>query len=241
MDTSRKVSVIIPLYNQAEFVSETIESILNQTYKNYEIVVVNDASTDNSLEVVSKYAQHIKAIITHPVNRGLPATRNTAIKNSTGELILPLDSDDKIDPTHLEKTTAAMVDGVGLVSTWLHIEPTQEMREQNHWPHHSGHPGSGYPIFPPTREQILNGNCLCVCSMFRRRVWEEVGGYPEEMNRGSEDWAFWAKIVCNTNWKVAVVPEHLFHYRVHPKSMCRSVHMAPFQESLARIRAMCNA
>jgi len=240
MDTSRKVSVIIPLYNQAEFVSETIESVLAQTYKNYESVIVNDASTDNSLEVAKRYMPHVK-VLSNPQNMGLPATRNAAIRNSDGELILPLDSDDKIDPTHLEKTTAAMVDDVGLVSTWLHIEPTEEMRKQNHWPGPSGHPGSGYPIFPPTREQILKGNCLCVCSMMRRVVWEEVGGYPEEMNRGSEDWAMWSKIVCNTNWKVVVVPEHLFHYRVHPKSMCRSKHMAPFEESRERIRKMCGA
>ena len=86
------VSVIIPLYNQKDFVGEAIESILNQTYSNVEIIVVNDGSTDEPSEVLEKYKTYIKLI--NQKNKGLAAARNTGIKHSSGEYIQLLDADD---------------------------------------------------------------------------------------------------------------------------------------------------
>jgi glycosyltransferase involved in cell wall biosynthesis len=240
-----RVSIIVPLYNQADFVRETLDSALAQSYPDFEIIIVNDASTDGrSGQVADAYALGNPArirVIHNPVNLGLPATRNVAIRAATGELILPLDSDDRIHPDFLAKTTALMIDGVGLVSTWIHICPTEDMIRKGHSPHMTGQPGSGYPIYPPRREQILNGNCLSVCSLLRKSMLDELGGYPESMNRGSEDWALWAMIVWKTNWATRVVREHLFYYRIHKDSMCRSTHMAPFEESKAKIRRLCGA
>jgi len=237
------VSVIVPLFNQAEFVSETIESVMSQTCIDYELIIVNDASTDNSLAVASRYANRwpykdrIK-IISNPVNRGLPATRNVAVSHSSGQFILPLDSDDRIDPEFIERTVPRMTPEVGLVSTWIHIEPTEPMRAAGHCVAQMGAPGSGYPIHIPTREEILNGNCLSVCSLMRRETLNDVGGYPEEFTRGSEDWAVWA-LIAHSKWKIDVVQEYLFHYRVHPNSMCRSAIMDKFENSRDRIRAKC--
>ena len=101
----KKVSVIIPCYNHGCFVSEAIESALNQTYKNIEVVCVNDASTDNSAEIIQKYADKYNNVIfvNQKTNGGLSHSRNTAIENASGYYILPLDADDKIHPSYVEK------------------------------------------------------------------------------------------------------------------------------------------
>jgi len=93
-----KVSVVIPLYNQKQYVGEAIESILNQTYPNIEIIVVNDGSTDNPFSELKKYEKDI--ILINQENRGLAGARNTGIRNSTGEYLQFLDADDFL---HREK------------------------------------------------------------------------------------------------------------------------------------------
>lgn len=100
-----KVSIIIPCYNQAEYVGESIESALKQTYENLEIVCINDGSTDNSSEVIKSYAEKYKNIVflDEKTNRGVCCARNMAIAASSGEYILPLDADDKIEPQYVEK------------------------------------------------------------------------------------------------------------------------------------------
>ena len=90
--TKPKVSVIIPLYNQKQFVGQAIESILNQNYENIEIIVVNDGSTDNPFSVLEKYKDNI--ILINQGNKGLAGARNTGIKNSSGEYLQLLDADD---------------------------------------------------------------------------------------------------------------------------------------------------
>jgi glycosyltransferase involved in cell wall biosynthesis len=113
------------------YVSETLNSAMNQVlgndpYPNLEIIVINDASTDGSWAVVEEYMKRDSRIkgINLTENVGLPAARNIAIAASTGDLILPLDADDKIDSRYLEKTVPKMTDGVGIVTTYMEISDT---------------------------------------------------------------------------------------------------------------------
>jgi len=96
------VSVIIPAYNQAEFLPNTIQSVLNQTYQNFEIIVVNDLSTDNTNEVMSQFTDPRITYIVHEKNQRLSATRNTGINASKGEIIFLLDADDLFHPEKLQ-------------------------------------------------------------------------------------------------------------------------------------------
>ena len=229
------ISIITPLYNQGHFLPETLESALAQTYTDFEIVIVNDASTDNSSEVAMKYAAQYPnkiRVVCNSVNLGLAATRNVGIRWSTGDFILPLDSDDKIFPTYIEKTVSQMSDDVAVVGTWMQMEFDGTTAE----PVKIGHSGSSYPIFPPPREQILTGNSIAVCSLIRKAALLEVGGYPEDFKKGSEDWCMWAGIVCTGHWKIKIVEEYLFRYRIHAASMCRGTNMDPFPKTQARIR-----
>lgn len=95
------VSVIIPAYNGADYLGETIQSVLNQTYQDFEIIVVNDVSTDHTTEVVKQFNDPRLIYLIHEQNKGLPATRNTAIRASRGELITLLDQDDLFHPEKL--------------------------------------------------------------------------------------------------------------------------------------------
>lgn len=95
-------SIIIPLYNKEAYILETIETVLNQTYSNFEILIVNDCSTDNSLAVVKQIEDHRIFIFEHTNNKGLSATRNTAISHAKGEIICLLDADDLWKTTYLE-------------------------------------------------------------------------------------------------------------------------------------------
>lgn len=96
------VSVVIPAYNQAEFLTETVQSVLNQTYQNFEIIVVSDASTDNTDEIMAQFTDPRLKYIVHKKNQRLSATRNTGINASKGEIIFLLDADDLFHPEKLQ-------------------------------------------------------------------------------------------------------------------------------------------
>ena len=101
----KKVSVIIPCFNKGEYIKEAVESVINQTYQNIEIVCIDDCSTDNSYETLKELANKYENIVLlrNEENKGVVYCRNTAINTATGEYILPLDADDTIEPTYVEK------------------------------------------------------------------------------------------------------------------------------------------
>ena len=120
-----KVSVVIPTYNRARRVSEAIRSVLRQTYRDFEIVVVDDASTDNTEQIIKSFRDSRIVYIKHKNNRGASAARNTGIKNSRGKYIAFLDSDDEWLPQKLEKQIAVFEkssDSVGAVYCLCYIE-----------------------------------------------------------------------------------------------------------------------
>ncbi len=203
-----RVSIIIPCYNQGKFLKDAIESALNQTHKNIEVVVVNDGSTDNTSEVMRSYGKRIKAVT--QTNKGLSAARNAGIKASTGGWILPLDSDDTIEPTYIEKT----IGKADIVGTWIKCFG----KYKDIWK-----PAHGLP----SHENFLKQNHLFSCTLFKRCVFTNTGGYDEEMFvggkqgcNGFEDWEYWIR-ATEDNFSVYIVPECLVNYRIHEVSMYR--------------------
>lgn len=192
------VSIIIPLFNQEEFVATAIQSALSQTYKDFEVIVVNDGSTDGSEEVARRYP--VKLVTQS--NRGLAGARNSGIMNALGDLILPLDADDRIDPEYLSKTVPLMQDGVGIVST--------DMR-------YFGDKTGTIVARKVTALDELLANSIPVCSLIRKQAVLDCGGYSHKV-WAYEDWNLWIDIL-KRGWEIAVVNEPLFHYRVH-QSMC---------------------
>jgi glycosyltransferase involved in cell wall biosynthesis len=198
-----RVSIIIPCYNMKQYVAEAIESAMLQTYRDREVIVVNDGSTDGSLGEIEKFP--VKFI--NKPNGGLSAARNDGINFANGDLILPLDADDKIDPCYLERTVPLMQNGVGVVSTDMMYFGTHSKR------------------LPPTHTtlaQITRYNGIPVCSLIRKRAIIEAGGYKPIMKEGCEDWNLWVDIL-KRGWTVAVLNEPLFFYRRKPTSMASTM------------------
>ena len=201
------VSIIIPCMNYAQYVEQAIVSALNQSYKNIEIVAVDDGSTDNSLEVMMK---HPIRVVEHPYNKGLPCARNTGISDSGGDLIIALDADDQLHREYVSLCVAGyeqLKEGnkIGIVRTGLI--------------HFDGH--GKFEECPPLgfggMVDELVANRIFVSSMFTRHAWEEVEGYSEDMNDGFEDWEFWIKIL-EKGYNVLTVQRNLLFYRFHPRS-----------------------
>jgi glycosyltransferase involved in cell wall biosynthesis len=193
------VSIVICCYNHGHWLSEAIESALNQTYKNVEVIVVNDGSTDNTSEVAKQYP--IKLI--EKENGGLASARNAGINIATGYYILPLDGDDKLSPIYIEKTIG--VDDIVPVMVQLFGD-----YEEGWCP----------PIEHPALSDFMEGNHMVSCTLYKREIWEKIGGYDEcELIRnGFEDWDFWIR-ATKAGYTVSLVKEYLFYYRKHGYSM----------------------
>lgn len=194
-----RVSIIIPLYNQAQYVATAIRSALCQTYGDREVIVVNDGSTQPETEGVLRSFGCAIGVVTQR-NQGLAAARNAGVSVATGDAILPLDADDWIDSTYLDKTVPHLEDPeVGVVATDMQYE------------------GLANNIIRPhgtSLEAEKWDNGLPVCSLIRRTAFP---GYVH-IEGGFEDWNLWIDIL-KRGWKVAVVSEPLFHYRLKPESM----------------------
>lgn len=202
---NNKVSVVIPCYNQAHFLNDSIESVLAQTYKDVEIIVVNDGSPDNTSEIAKKYPT-VRLI--EQKNKGLSGARNAGIKVAKGGWILTLDADDKIHPQFLEKTVGKN----DIVSCSLITFGTENKRWKQQYEN-------------PTTNEFLRGNPIHCCSLFKKDVWTMSGGYDENMKLGYEDWEFWIRATkCGFNVS-CLNEEYLFFYRQHAVSMLKQARL----------------
>lgn len=194
------VSIIIPCFRQAHWLPDAIESALNQTVP-CEVIVVNDGSDDNTSSVAQNYA----VTLVEKENGGLSSARNAGIKKATGTWILTLDADDKIAPDFIEKClNHAKKTNCDIIGTWQ-----QEFGDSN----------ARYSFTDnPTHEMFLSSNRINCCSLYRKEMWEKVGGYDETMLSGYEDWQYWTR-ATKKGYTVSVVPEYLFFYRKHGESM----------------------
>jgi len=207
MKKNPKVSVIIPCYNLGEYIGETLESVFNQTFKDYEIIIVDDGSNDGKTPAILKGIKYPKVKVVTTENQGLPAARNNGIRAARGEYICPLDSDDMIAPTYLEKTTKILDANsrVGFVTTWC---KTFE--------------GSNY-IWKTEKfdlEKALCANITTVASVYRKSCIDEIGGYDESL-LAYEDWDI-SVAVGERGWIGEIIKEPLFLYRVRKGSLYKS-------------------
>jgi len=202
-----EVSIIIPLYNQAPYIKEAIESLNNQTYKDFETIVVNDGSSDDSLEIVKKLKEKYKNLqikIIDQKNCGLSCARNRGIKESKSKYIIPLDADDKLSPDAVEKYLKAIKENdVDIV-----IANAKSFGEED-WISEKWR--SNFKLLPYE-------NQFTYCGLFKKSLWEETGGYKLNMDGGYEDWEFW--INCyERGYRFYFIKEPLFLYRVKKESM----------------------
>lgn len=204
------VSVIVNCHNGENFLNECIQSILRQTYNNFELIFFDNLSTDKSYEIISKYKDHRIKKYSSNQFLSLPEARNAAIKKSNGEYIAILDTDDLAENIRLETQVNFMTNNkdYGLISsnckfidangevTKLTYLPTKsiDIKEKIFW---------SYPFNNPTL-------------FFRRKIFDKVGGYPEKY-KFINDYALVFKIFEIS--KVTNLKNYLGYYRVHKKNL----------------------
>jgi len=209
MERSVLVSVIIPCYNQGEFLDECLTSVFASSYKQVEVIVVNDGSTDNTKTIIDELQNKFQFRVIHQENRGLAETRNVGIRVANGSYILPLDSDDKIGPTYIENAvkTLELNQNIGIV----YCKAILFGEKQGEWmlPNYSF-------------EQMLTQNLIFNCALFRREDYDKTKGYNLNMKEGWEDWDFWLSLI-EQGLLVERLDEVGFYYRIRNNSMVRSL------------------
>lgn len=201
-----KVSIIIPCYNQGKYVAEAINSALRQTFKDIEIVCVNDGSTDNSVEIIKSFENKYKNFIflNNKENRGVIYSRNFAIKNCNGTYILPLDADDIIEPTYVEKAVKILDNNpnIGIVYCKAKI---------------FGNYDKYWNLKPFNKSDILYENCIFCSALFRKSDFIKIGGYNNNMKYGCEDYDLWLSFI-EQGLEVFQINEILFSYRQYDET-----------------------
>ena len=208
MKTEPKISVITACYNHGRFIHEMLESVFNQTFEDYEIIIVNDGSTDNSAEILNSIV-HEKVKIIHTENHGPAIARNTAIEHAKASIIMNLDADDKIAPSLLKKAYTIFCSNLNTGIVHCDAECF-------------GAKSGKFEIGEHSLESMLYDNRINSQSFFRKEDWKLVGGYSAELIYGLEDWDFWLLII-ELGREVVKIPETLVCYRTYKdQAECRS-------------------
>lgn len=202
-----KVSVIIPTYNAVDYLSETVDSVLQQTFTDWELIIVDDGSSDQTVDwITARVDPRIQLICQE--NQGVTVARNTGITKSCGEYIAFLDHDDLWHPTKLEKQVRCLDESpaVGLVHTWMVSVDAQGKSTGRIMPSDAeGHVWT----------KLLEKNTVASSSvMLRRTCLSTVGGFSTDRELYTvEDWEFWIRIAAH--YPFAVIKEPLLSWRQH--------------------------
>ena len=203
------ISVIIPCYNQGQYLTESIGSVLASDYKELEIIVVDDGSTDPETCRILGGLGYPKTRLIRRENGGLAAARNSGIAAAQGRYILPLDADDRIGPHYISQAVAAFEVDPSLAIVYCKAEKFGA--ESGAWP---------LPAF--SRFRMALGNVIFCSALYRKSDWEMVGGYDPSLSRGWEDWDFWLSLL-EAGRNVIRLPQVGFYYRKHHSSMAASM------------------
>lgn len=210
-----KVSVIIPAYNAMQFLPETLDSLFKQTFSDYEVIIVNDGSSDG-IEQWATQITDLRVKLVSQENQGLAGARNTGLLHAQGEYIAFLDADDLWQPTKLEKQVQVLEDNpeVGLVYTWLDLVDAEGKVR--------GKVRKNY-LEGDVWEKLIEHNIVECGSvaMVRRCCYQAVGFFDQNLPSSyAEDWDMWLRIASHYPFKV--VKEPLVYYRAHPNNLSKN-------------------
>lgn len=220
------ISIVIPSYNQSEYLEDAIESAYNQTVAPLEILVVDDGSLDNSLEIARRYEFRDLPLIGSPVrvisqvNKGLASARNTGIMNAKGDYILFLDADDMLKPEAVARISQEIMRTNADIVAPSFKEFGVSDRE--------------VVLGGFTMEDLKQANRLGYFCAIRRSALLEIGGYNPKMKWGYEDYDLWFDLFKRGK-TVAILQDILVMYRVKEKSMIHEANQHA-DELLAQIR-----
>lgn len=205
-----QISIIIPCFNHGQYIEEAISSIEEYKGHDYEIIIVNDGSTDSFTNTKLQELKDKGYNVIFQKNQGLGKTRNNGIKIAKGKYILPLDADNKIKPEFIYRSIEVLENNpeISIVYTDRELfgasSETAKVGEFN-------------------LSRILKGNYIDACAIFRKSVWADLGGYDGKMpQQGLEDWDFWLS-AAERGFRFYYIPEALYFYRVTDNSMIKQL------------------
>ena len=198
------VSIIMPCYRKEQYITEALASIEAQTYSEWELVLIDDSSPDDTIGVARRHIETNnwadgKAIYLHQENQGPAAARNNGIRASHGEFILPLDPDDTIEPSYIEKAVNILQNNSSI--KLVYCEADSFGAWSGPWPHR-----------PYNHETMIWYNLIHNSAIYRRSDYDLTPGYNPNLRKGLEDWDFYLYLLGPTD-KVHCIDEVLYHWR----------------------------
>jgi glycosyltransferase involved in cell wall biosynthesis len=215
------VSIVLPTYNGSRYLAEAIESCLAQTYGNWELIVVDDCSEDMTQQIISQYVARDPRIrtIRHETNKRLPGALNTGHAAATGSYLMWTSDDNRLRPDAIEEMAAFLEEhpAIGLVyaDSIVIDEQGRYLRD--------------YPAQPASK--LAYFNAIAACCMYRKRVYETIGGYDADMLL-AEDYDYWLRIY--RQFEIAPLHKVLYEYRSHGESLTSTTTSAAVRASVER-------
>ena len=205
MESLRKVSIILPTYNGARYIRQSIDSCLSQTYRNIELIVVDDGSSDETPQIVGSYQDPGLRYIRHPANQGLPSALNAGFARATGDYLTWTSDDNMFLPNAVEKMVQFAQAGSHafvFCDYYRFYGPDACVRTTR--------------IELPDNPRLDQGNCIGYCFLYSREVRDRIGDY--DLNtRLAEDYDYWIRI--SKQFPLAHLNEPLYLTRFHEKSL----------------------
>ena len=208
MNESPKISIVLPCYNGAKMLGNAIESVINQTFQDWELIIVNDCSTDNSLEVAQSYAEKDSRIrvLSNEKNSKLPATLNHGFCEARGELWTWTSDDNLLMPTMLEEMSFYLDEhpdeGMVVSGSYTIDENDTVVKE--------------VLVVDDLNYRLLSNNMVGASFLYRREIARKVGAYCEDLFL-VEDYEYWVRMSFIT--KIGSLHKPLYKYRVHSGSL----------------------
>lgn len=221
MNNNPLISVIVPCYNDGKYINECLNSIHNQNYKNYEIIVINDGSTNTLTNEIINNISHPNIRVLQTENQGPSKARNQAIKESKGKYILPLDSDNKIGKSFIKEAIEILEtkSKIKIVNCNLRLFGAKK----------------GIIKFEPySIQKLLCKNLIECASVYRRKDYNNTKGYNPNMRETFEDWDFWLSLL-EEGGDVYTINRPEVYYRVKKESRNSSVSHEQFKRLRSQI------
>lgn len=200
-----KVSIIVACYNQGMYLPETLDCIIKQGYNDWECIIINDGSNDNTETIAKQYEANDKRFkYMYQDNQGVCIARNNAIKASNGKYIICLDADDLISKEYLQKSVDVLDNNPDVKLVTCNFK-------------YFGLKNKVVFVEEYSLEKLLGHNLYINCSMFRRQDYNIAGGFNLNMNKGYEDWDFWISLLQDGG-NVYILDGIHFYYRIKKRS-----------------------
>ena len=206
-----RLSVILPVYNGSAYLAEAMASVLNQTFRDFEFLVIDDASTDDSVAVAEQFKDPRIHLIRQDTNQRLPATLNHGLDLAQGEWVARMDADDICHPLRFEKQIHLLEKSptIGICGTWVRLFGGMASMTQE------------YPVSPDSVEAFRHFHCPFAhpTVMMRRSILEDHKLRYDPLAKAVEDYDLWNRLLLHT--RGANIPEILLQYRLHEASVTR--------------------